>query len=59
MIRIPTGKVPANTARNLSLFLGVVFAGVSFALPQYAPLLREIATALGALGITLGDARKP
>lgn len=59
MIRIPTGPVKANTARNLSLLLGVVFAGVSFALPQYAAILQQVAVALGALGITVGDARKP
>jgi 4-hydroxybenzoate polyprenyltransferase len=54
MIRIPTGPVPKNTARTVSLVLGVLAGVASFLAPQYSGLLREIGMVLTPLGITLG-----
>jgi hypothetical protein len=56
MIRIPTGPVSKNTARNVSLFLGIATAIVSVFAPQYAELLRTVGVGLGGLGLTLGKA---
>lgn len=56
MIRIPTGTVPKNTARTVTLILGVAGIAVSF-VPALAPLrvpLRELGILLGGLGLTLG-----
>ncbi len=58
MIRIPTGKVSANTARTVSVLLGAAAGAVSLLAPQYAWLFQPIALVLAPLGITLGDARK-
>lgn len=54
MIRIPTGAMPKNTARTLSLIFGVATVVVSFFAPQYATLLRELGIAASGLGLTLG-----
>ncbi len=53
-IRIPTGPVPKNTARNVSFALGVAGVVVSFFFPQYDELLRQVGGFLAALGLTLG-----
>lgn len=58
MIRIPTGPVPAKTARTVTILLGAITALVSIFLPQYAAPLREAGAVLGALGLTVGDASK-
>jgi hypothetical protein len=56
MIRIPTGSVPKNTARTLTLLLGLGALGVSFipALAPFATALRELGLAASGLGTTLG-----
>ena len=59
MIRIPTGPVSKNTARNVSLVLGIVTAIVSVFAPQYADLLQKVGLGLGGLGLTLGKAEGP
>lgn len=56
MIRIPTGPVPAKTARTVSIVFGVASLVASQLLPQYSPLLGTIGKLLTALGITLGNA---
>ncbi len=53
-IRIPTGPVPKNTARNVSFVLGVAGVVVSFFFPQYADQLQKLGALLGGLGLTLG-----
>lgn len=53
-IRIPTGPVPKNTARNVSFVLGVAGVVVSLFFPQYADLLQKVGALLGGLGLTLG-----
>ncbi len=53
-IRIPTGSVPKNTARNVSFVLGLAGVVVSFFLPQYADHLQKLGALLGGLGLTLG-----
>lgn len=56
MIRIPTGTMPKNTARTLTLILGVAGLAVSF-VPVLAPFavpLRELGALLSGLGLTLG-----
>lgn len=58
MIRIPTGKVSANTARTISVILGAAAGAFSLLAPQYAWLLQPLALVLAPLGITLGDAHK-
>ena len=55
MIRIPTGPVPAKTARTVAIVLGAATGLVSLFVPQYSPLLRELAGVLAALGITVGN----
>ena len=57
MIRIPTGKVPKNTARSISIFLGVVAGALSAAFPAHSTLFREIGIGLGALGVALGGSK--
>lgn len=61
MIRIPTGKVPKNTARTVSMVLGIAGVVVSFvpALAPFAVPLRELGAVLAALGLTLGKAEGP
>lgn len=54
MIRVPTGAMPKNTARTLSLIFGVATVAVSFLAPQYSTLLRELGIGLSGLGLTLG-----
>jgi hypothetical protein len=54
MIRIPTGPISKNTARNVSLLLGIATAIVSMFAPQYSELLRTIGVGLSGLGLTLG-----
>jgi hypothetical protein len=54
MIRIPTGPVSKNTARNVSLILGIVTSIVAAFLPQYQRTVAEVGGALAALGLTLG-----
>lgn len=56
MIRIPTGPVSKNTARNVSLVLGILTALVGAFLPQYSRVVVEIGSVLTALGLTLGKA---
>ena len=56
MIRVPTGPISKNTARNVSLVLGVAIAVVSVFAPQYAEALRTIGVGLSGLGLTLGKA---
>jgi hypothetical protein len=56
MIRIPTGPVSKNTARNVSLLLGIATAIVSVFAPQYADGLRNVGIGLAGLGLTLGKA---
>lgn len=53
-IRIPTGSVPKNTARNVSFVLGLATLIVSFFAPQYADHLQKVGALLGGLGLTLG-----
>lgn len=53
-IRIPTGPVSKNTARNVSFVLGLASLVVSFFAPQYAPLLEKVGIGLSGLGLTLG-----
>ncbi len=55
-IRIPTGPVSKNTARNVSFVLGVASLAVSFFFPQYAELLQKVSAGLAGLGVTLGSA---
>lgn len=54
MIRIPTGKIPKNTARGVSFALGVASLVASFFLPQYGDTVRRVGEILTALGLTLG-----
>ena len=56
MIRIPTGTIPKNTARNISLVLGLLTGAASVVAPQYSGILRELAALLAGLGLTLGKA---
>ena len=58
MLRIPTGKVPKNYARTISLALGVAGLAASFipALAPFAVPIRELSALLGGLGLTLGSA---
>ncbi len=58
-IRIPTGAVPKNTARNVSFILGLTGVVASFFFPQYSELVREAGILLGGLGLTLGKAEGP
>lgn len=53
-IRIPTGPVPKNTARNVSFVLGLASLVASFFLPQYSEVVRDVGGILAALGLTLG-----
>ncbi len=61
MIRIPTGPVSKNTARNVSLLLGLAAIATSFipVLAPYAVVVREVGVLLGGLGLTLGKAEAP
>ena len=59
MIRIPTGPVTKNTARNVSLVLGILTTIVSVFAPQYSDLLQKVGLGLGGLGLTLGKAEGP
>lgn len=61
MIRIPTGSVPKNAARTVTLLLGIAGVAVSFipALAPFAVPLRELGALLGGLGLTLGKAEAP
>jgi len=59
MIRIPTGPVTKNTARNVSLVLGILSAIASVFAPQYSDLLQKVGLGLGGLGLTLGKAEGP
>jgi len=54
MIRIPTGPVSKNTARNVSFALGLLSLVASFFVPQYSELIRTLGAGLGGLGLTLG-----
>lgn len=53
-IRIPTGPVPKNTARNITFVLGLASLVVSFFAPQYTDLLQKVSAGLTGLGLTLG-----
>ena len=53
-IRIPTGPVSKNTARNISFALGVLSLVVSFFAPQYSDQIQKLGALLGGLGLTLG-----
>lgn len=55
-IRLPTGPVSKNTARNVSFALGVVGLVVSFFLPQYSEVVQKLGVLLTGLGLTLGKA---
>ncbi len=55
-IRIPTGPVSKNTARNVSFALGLIALVVSFYAPQYSDQGQKLAALLGGLGRTLGKA---
>lgn len=57
-IRIPTGSVPKNTARNVSFLLGLATLVVSFFAPQYTDQLQKLGALLGGLGLTLGKAEQ-
>jgi 4-hydroxybenzoate polyprenyltransferase len=57
-IRIPTGPVSKNTARNVSFLLGLASLVVSFFAPQYADHLQKAGALLGGLGLTLGKAEQ-
>jgi len=59
MIRIPTGPVPAKTARTISLGLGVASLVANHYFPQFLPQLGSIGSILSLLGLTLGDGGKP
>ena len=54
MIRIPTGPVSKNTARNVSFAIGLLTLVASFFAPQYSELIRSIGTGITGLGLTLG-----
>ncbi len=56
MIRIPTGALPKDKARTISLLLGLATIATSFVplLAPYAGAVREVGALLTALGITLG-----
>lgn len=58
MIRIPTGPVPKNYARTASIALGAAALVVTYAAPQFLPLVMGIGKLLLPLGITLGSADK-
>lgn len=56
MLRIPTGPVKKDTARTVSIALGVLAIMASF-VPAFAPaavLLREIGIGAAGLGTALG-----
>lgn len=55
-IRIPTGAVPKNTARNVSLVLGVISLVLQHFAPQFVPFVTELGSYLLPLGLTLGKA---
>lgn len=55
-IRIPTGPVPKNTARNISFVLGVISLAVHIFAPQFVPFVTELGSYLLPLGLTLGKA---
>ena len=57
-IRIPTGPVSKNTARNVSFVLGLATLVVSFFAPQYTDQLQKLGALLGGLGLTLGKAEQ-
>lgn len=59
MIRIPTGKVPKNTARTVTLLLGLASIATSFVpvLAPFATAVREAGALLTGLGLTLGSAK--
>lgn len=59
MIRIPTGPIPAKTARTVAIVFGAVAGLVSLFVPQYSGVLRGAAEVLALLGITVGDSAKP
>lgn len=54
MIRIPTGRIPQNTARVGSFVLGVATLAASLFFPQYSRVIAEVGGLLTALGLTLG-----
>ena len=59
MIRIPTGKVPKNTARTISILLGVGALIASF-VPAFAAVsmpLREFGIGATGLGTALGGSK--
>lgn len=56
MIRIPTGPVPAKTARTISTLLGITAALLHYFKPELLPALTGVAQWLLPLGITLGQA---
>lgn len=56
MIRIPTGPVSKNTARNVSFALGLLSPVASFFAPQYSELIRTLGVGATGLGLTLGKA---
>lgn len=56
MIRIPTGSMPKNTARTLTLIVGLAGIATSFVpvLAPFAVAVREVGALLTGLGLTLG-----
>lgn len=55
MIRIPTGPVSKNIARNVTFGFGILSLIASLFAPQYSELIREIGIGATGLGITLGS----
>lgn len=54
MIRIPTGTVPKNTARNVTFLLGLASLIASIFAPQYSEAIQKVGIGLTGLGLTLG-----
>ena len=55
MIHIPTGPLPAKTARTVSFVLGAAAVLLAHFKPDFLPLFTSAAQWLLPLGITLGQ----
>ena len=57
MLRIPTGKIPKNTARTISILAGFASGIASLLWPAQSTLFRELGIAGVALGTALGGTK--